>query len=70
MEGVTLGQLVDYLHRVESSPRILRIRRLQVGPTRDNRQLLSVRLRISAFGLADAAARQPQGVELGGKLSV
>ena len=70
MEGVTLGQLVDYLHRVENSPRILRIRRLQVGPTRDNRQLLSVRLRISAFGLADAAARQPQGVELGGKLSV
>ena len=42
MEGVTLGQLVDYLHRVENSPQILRIRRLQVGPTRDNRQLLSV----------------------------
>ena len=70
MEGVTLSQLVDYLHRVENSPRILRVRRLQVGPTRDNRQLLSVRLRISVFGLADSAARQPQGVELGGKLSV
>ena len=70
MEGVTLGQLVDYLHRVENSPQILRIRRLQVGPTRDNRQLLSVRLRISVFGLADAAARQPRGVELGGKLPV
>ena len=70
MEGVTLPQLVDYLHRVENSPRILRVRRLQVGPTRDNRQLLSVRLRISVFGLADSAARQPQGVELGGKLSV
>ena len=69
MEGVTLQQLVEYLHRVENSPQILRIKRLQVGPTRENRQLLSVRLRISVFSLAESA-RGPAGVELEGTLSV
>ena len=70
MEGVTLQQLVEYLHRVENSPQILRIKRLQVGPTRDNRQLLSVRLRISVFSLAEAAARGMGGVELDRMISV
>lgn len=69
MEGVTLQQLVEYLHRVEKSPQILRIKRLQVGPTRENRQLLSVRLRISVFSLAESA-RGTAGVELDGALSV
>jgi len=69
MEGVTLQQLVEYLHRVENSPQILRIKRLQVGPTRENRQLLSVRLRISVFSLAESA-RGAAGVELDGTLSV
>ena len=70
MEGVTLQQLVAYLHRVENSPQILRIKRLQVGPTRENRQLLSVRLRISAFSFAESAVRGTGAVELHGILPV
>ena len=70
MEGVTLQQLVEYLHRVENSPQLLRIKRLQIAPGRENRQLLSVRLRISVFSLADSAARGTDGVELDGILPV
>ena len=54
MEGVSLAQLVDYLHRMERSPQVLKIKRLQVKPTRDNRQLLSVRLRVSVFSLKES----------------
>ena len=70
MEGVTLQQLVEYLHRVENSPQILRIKRLQIAPGRENRQLLSVRLRISVFSLAESAAQGTDGVELDGILTV
>ena len=70
MEGVTLQQLVEYLHRVENSPQLLRIKRLQIAPGRENRQLLSVRLRISVFSLAESAARATDGVELDGILPV
>ncbi len=55
MEGVTLGQLTDYLHRVESSPQVLKIKRLQVKPTREDRQQLSVRFRVSVFSLIESA---------------
>ena len=55
MEGVTLAQLIQYLHRVERSPQVLKIRRLQVNPTRENRQLLSVRFRVSVFSLMESA---------------
>lgn len=55
MEGVTLKQLTEYLHRVESSSHVLRIKRLQVKPTRENRQLLSVRFRVSVFRLMESA---------------
>ena len=54
MEGVSLTQLTEYLHRMERSPQVLRIKRLQVKPTRDNRQLLSVRLRVSVFSLMES----------------
>ena len=70
MEGVTLQQLVEYLHRVENSPQLLRIKRLQIAPGRENRQLLSVRLRISVFSLAESAAQRTDGVELDGILTV
>lgn len=55
MEGVTLRQLIEYLHRVERSPQVLRIKRLQVNPARANRQLLSVRFRVSVFSLVESA---------------
>ena len=54
MEGVTLTQLTQYLHQVARSPQVLKIKRLQVKPTRDNRQLLSVRFRVSVFNLAES----------------
>ena len=53
MEGVTLAQLIEYLHRVGMSPQVLRIKRLQVNPTRENRQFLSVRFRVSVFSLVE-----------------
>ena len=53
MEGVTLAQFIEYLHRVGTSPQVLRIKRLQVNPTRENRQLLSVRFRVSVFSLTE-----------------
>ena len=55
MEGVTLEQLIEYLRRVERSPQVLKIKRLQVNPIRDNRQLLSVRFRVSVFSLMESA---------------
>ena len=55
MEGVTLEQIVEYLHRVERSPQVLKIKRLQVKPTRESRQQLSVRFRISVFSLMEPA---------------
>ena len=54
MEGVTLAQLVEYLHRVERAPQVLRIKRLQLKPTRESRQQLSVRLRVSVFSLMES----------------
>ena len=55
MEGVTLEHLIQYLHRVERSQQVLRVKRLQVSPIRDNRQLLSVRFRVSVFSLMESA---------------
>lgn len=54
MEGVTLRQLTEYLYQMEKSPQVLRIKRLQVKPTRENRQMLSVRFRVSVFGLKES----------------
>ena len=54
MEGVTLAQLTEYLHRLERSPQVLKIKRLQIKPTRESRQLLSVRFRLSVFSLMDS----------------
>ena len=54
MEGVTLAQLTQYLHQVTKSPQVLRIRRLQIKPTRENWQLLSVRFRVSVFSLVES----------------
>ena len=54
MEGVTLAQLTDYLHRLEQSPQVLKIKRLQIKPTRESRQLLSVRFRLSVFSLMES----------------
>ena len=53
MEGVTLEQLVRYLHQVENSPQLLKIKRLEVKPRFDNRQILTATFRVSAFTLKE-----------------
>lgn len=49
MEGVTLEQLIRYLHQVETSPQFLRIKRLYIKPRFDNRQILTAIFRVSTF---------------------
>jgi len=53
MDGVTLEQLVRYLHQVESSPQLLKIKRLDIKPRFDNRQILTATFRVSAFTLKE-----------------
>jgi general secretion pathway protein M len=53
MEGVTLEQLIPYLYQVENSPQLLKIKRLDIKPRNDNRQILSVTFRVSVFTLKD-----------------
>jgi general secretion pathway protein M len=54
MEGVTLEQLVSYLHQIENSPQLLKIKRLEIKPSRlDNRQILTATFRVSAFTLKE-----------------
>ena len=55
MEGVTLEQLVHYLHQVENSPQLLKIKRLEIKPRFDNRQILTATFRVSAFTLKEGS---------------
>jgi general secretion pathway protein M len=55
MEGVTLEQLVRYLHHIENSPQLLKIKRLEMKPRFDNRQILTATFRVSAFTLKEGA---------------
>jgi general secretion pathway protein M len=56
MEGVTLEQLVRYLHQVENSPQLLKIKRLEIRPRFDNRQILAATFRVSAFTLKEGTS--------------
>ena len=56
MEGVTLAQLVPFLHQVENSPQLLKIKRLETKPRFDNRQLLTATFRVSAFTLKEGTS--------------
>ena len=53
MEGVTLEQLVRYLHQIENSPQLLKIKRLEIKPRFDNRQILTATFHVSAFTLKE-----------------
>ena len=53
MDGVTLEQLVRYLYQIEHSPQLLKIKRLDIKPHLDNRQLLNTVFRVSAFTLKE-----------------
>ena len=56
MEGVTLEQLVRYLHQIENSPQLLKIKRLEIKPRFDNRQILTATFRVSAFTLKEGTS--------------
>lgn len=53
MEKVTLSTLVKYLHQVENSPELLRIRELKVKPRFDNPNMVDAVFTISAFELGE-----------------
>jgi general secretion pathway protein M len=56
LQDVTLEQLVRYLHQVESSPQLLKIKRLEIKPRIDNRQILNATFRVSAFTLKEGTS--------------
>ena len=53
MDGVTLEQLVRYLYQIENSPQLLKIKKLDIRPHLNNRQLLTTTFRVSAFTLKE-----------------
>jgi general secretion pathway protein M len=53
IDGVTLEQLVRYLHQIENSPQLLKIKKLDIKPRIDNRQILTATFRVSAFTLKE-----------------
>jgi len=54
---VTLGQLVDFLYKIESDKsRVLRIKQLQIKPRYDNRSLVDVSFQVSTFKLSGEGA--------------
>ena len=56
IDGVTLEQLVRYLHQVENSPQLLKIKFLDIKPRMDNRQILTATFLVSAFTLKEGTS--------------
>lgn len=49
LSGVTLAQVVKYLHAIESAPEVLSVKRLRVAIRAQDDELLDVRFTVSAF---------------------
>lgn len=49
LKGVTLAQLVNYLHRIDSAEQVLSIKSLRVRTRRDRPELLDVSFSVSSF---------------------
>jgi general secretion pathway protein M len=49
LKGVTLAQVVGYLHRIESSPQLLSIKSLRIRTRADQPELLEVTFTVSSF---------------------
>jgi general secretion pathway protein M len=49
MEKIRLPDLVRYLHQVENSPELLRVKQIQIRPRFDDADLLDVRFQVSAY---------------------
>lgn len=55
MEKVSLALLVRFLHQVENSTELLRIKELRIRPRFDNPNLLDVRIQVSSYALSEPA---------------
>jgi type II secretory pathway component PulM len=49
LKGVTLAQLVNYLHRIETAPRLLSVKSLRIRTRGDKQELLDVTFTVSSF---------------------
>jgi len=49
LKGVTLAQLVSYLHRIDSSEQVLSIKSLRIRARKDKPELLDVTFTVSSF---------------------
>jgi len=49
LEDITLPSLVSFVHKIENSPHLLRVKRLKVKPRYDNRNLLHVTMTVSTY---------------------
>lgn len=53
MEKISLSLLLGYLHQIESSTELLRIRELRMRPRFDNPNYLDVRFQVSSYEIAE-----------------
>jgi general secretion pathway protein M len=51
VDGVTLKQLTQYLYQIESSPQLLKIRKLHIKPRSRSQNLLEATFQVSTFYL-------------------
>jgi len=49
LKGVTLAQLVNYLHRIEASPQVLSVKSLRIRTRQDRPEMLDVTFTVSSF---------------------
>ncbi len=49
LKGVTLAQMVNYLHRIEASPQLLSVKSLRIRTRSDKPELLDVTFTVSSF---------------------
>jgi type II secretory pathway component PulM len=49
MDNVTLSALVDFIHKIENSGHLLKVKRLRIKTRYDNRDLLNVTLQVTTY---------------------
>lgn len=49
LKGITLAQLVNYLHRIDSSAQVLSVKSLRIRARKDKPELLDVTFTVSSF---------------------
>ena len=49
LKSVTLAQLVNYLHRIETDPQVLSVKSLRIRTRQDRQEMLDVTFTVSSF---------------------